>query len=217
MSEADRRVPSPEAPPAVEDGDRYQVRSMQSHDATAIAHLHRSGIPTGVLAEIGVEALADIYVTLVSGDDGFVYVGVDDRGRVVGFVSGVTDVSKLYRRVVRRHFLRFALLGLRNVFHPRMIRRLCSALLYPARVQTKYPPAELLSIVIDPAARGSGLGTQLLEALRADFRRRGISEIKVMVRADFERANAYYRKHGFALAGQTTSHGHPANIYTLAT
>jgi ribosomal protein S18 acetylase RimI-like enzyme len=190
---------------------------MKPDDALAVAHHHQQGIPTGVLAELSPPTLAKIYRSLAEGDDGFVFVGVDESGRVLGFVSGVTDVGRMYRRVIRRHFWSFAALGLKYALSPRMVRRLLNTLSYPAKVAGAYPRAELLSIVIEPAGQGSGLGTALLQALRGEFQRRGIERIKVMVRADFARANGYYRKHGFTLAGQIMSHGHPSNIYVTDT
>ncbi len=190
---------------------------MRGDDALAVARLHQQGIPTGVLAELTLPALARIYRALNGGDDGFVFVGADAHDRVVGFVSGVTDVGRMYRRVIRRHLWSFAALGLRYLLSPRMIRRLLNTLLYPAKVAGEYPRAELLSIVIEPAGQGSGLGAALLQALCGEFRRRGIDRIKVMVRADFARANGYYRKHGFTLAGQIVSHGYPSNIYVIDT
>ncbi len=190
---------------------------MRPDDALAVAGLHRQGIPTGVLAELGLPALARLYGALLDSPDSFVFVGVDARDGVAAFVSGVTDVGRMYRRVIRQQFWSFAALGLRYALSPRMIRRLLNTLFYPTKVAGAYPPAELLSIVVDPIAQGSGVGTLLLEALLAEFRRRGIGRIKVMVRADFARANGYYRKHGFALAGQIVSHGFPSNIYVIDT
>lgn len=190
---------------------------MRPQDAPAVARHHQVGIPTGVLAELRPTVLARVYQALADGDDSFVFVGTDSADDVVGFVSGVTDVGRMYRRVIRRNLWTFATLGLQYAFSPRMIGRLLNTLIYPAKVVGQYPRAELLSIVIDPAAQGRGLGTALLRALLAEFRTRGVDRIKVMVRADFARANGYYRKHGFTLAGQIASHGYPANIYVIGT
>jgi ribosomal protein S18 acetylase RimI-like enzyme len=190
---------------------------MRPDDAVSVAGLHRQGIPTGVLAELGLPALARLYRALLDNPDAFVFVGVDPQDRVMAFVSGVSDVGQMYRRVIRQQFWSFAALGLRYALNPRMIRRLLNTLAYPTKVTGAFPGAELLSIVVAPAGQGSGVGTLLLEALLAEFRRRGIERIKVMVRADFARANGYYRKHGFTLAGQIMSHGYPSNIYVIDT
>ncbi|MBP7747399.1 MAG: GNAT family N-acetyltransferase [Phycisphaerae bacterium] len=157
--------------------------------------------------------LARVYAALNASEDAFIFVGVDARGCVAGFVSGVIDVRRMYRRILRRHWLAFGVASLRHLFSIRMLRRILHTLRYPARVEGKYPQAELLSIVVAAEARGSGLATALLDALRAEFRARGVARFKVMVGAHLERANAYYRKHGFVLAGEITSHGRPSNIY----
>lgn len=194
-----------------------RVRLMRPGDADEVARLHVEGIPTGLLAELGAKFLARVYRALAECEEGFVFVATCAGDRVVGFVAGVTSVRAMYKRVLQKHGLSFGLAALKYVFSARMIRRILNTLRYPAKVESQYPDAELLSIVVAPEARGSGAATALLEALLAEFHARSVGEIKVMVGPDLERANAYYRKHGFRLAGQITSHGHPANIYTLDT
>lgn len=191
----------------------YTVRRMQPAEAEAVATYHAECIPHGVLSELGTRVLARVYRALNASEDAFIFVGVDARGCVAGFVSGVIDVRRMYRRILRRHWLAFSVASLRHLFSIRMLRRILHTLRYPARVEGKYPQAELLSIVVAAEARGSGLATALLDALRAEFRARGVARFKVMVGAHLERANAYYRKHGFVLAGEITSHGRPSNIY----
>lgn len=190
---------------------------MKPEDALAVAHYHREGIPTGALAELGDGVLSKIYKTLAEGEHGFVLVAVDPDDQVIGFVSGVVNLGAFYRLALSQHLIGFALVGLRHALSPRMIRRVINTLLYPSKVAEQYPAAELLSIVIDSAARGTSVGVDLLAELVKEFRRRGVRQFKVMVRADFERANAYYRKHGFKLAGDVDRHGHPSNIYVYET
>lgn len=194
-----------------------RVRRMMPKDADQVARLHAEGIPNGLLAELGAPFLAKLYRALADSDEAFVFVAAGEQDRIAGFVTGVTSVGQMYRRVLRKHAFSFGIAALRYVFSVRMIRRALNTLRYPAKVEDQYPSAELLSIVVAPEARGGGAATALLEALLAEFHARGVAEIKVMVGADLERANAYYRKHGFRLAGQITSHGQAANIYTLDT
>lgn len=190
---------------------------MRREDAAAVAGYHQEGIPTGVLADLGPGVLTKLYRALAEDEGSFVFVGVDESDRVLGFVAGVEDVGAMYRRVLRRRALSFALSSLRALFSLRLARRVLNTLRYPAKVEGEFPEPELLSIVVDPITRGSGLAADLLAALLSEFHRRGIAIIKVMVRADFERANAYYRKHGFVLAGRIERHGNDANIYTIET
>jgi ribosomal protein S18 acetylase RimI-like enzyme len=173
------------------------------------------GIPGGILAELGPSVLTTLYRALAAGDYGFVFVAVGPDDRVLGFIAGVTDIGKMYRSVLLQHALRFALVGLRYVLNFRTLRRIFATLLYPARTKGVWPDAELLSIVLASEARGSGAASTLLRALLDEFRRRGVDRIRVMVGAELDRANAYYRKHGFVLAGQIDRHGQPANVYVL--
>jgi ribosomal protein S18 acetylase RimI-like enzyme len=203
--------------PIAESGRRYVIRPMRLEEAAQVARYHCEEIPGGVLAELGTPVLRTLYRALAAGNHGFVFVAVDQDERLVGFISGVTDIGKMYRSVLLRHAIRFALLGVRYLLSPRMMRRIFATLLYPARTKGTLPNAELLSVVLAPEARGSGAGSTLLQRLLDEFRRRGVDQIRVMVGAHLKRANAYYRKHGFVPAGQVHRHGQPANVYITDT
>ena len=98
-----------------------------------------------------------------------------------------------------------------------MLKRIVETLFYPSKLDTTLPDAELLSVVVDPSAQGTGVAAALLGALVEEFRQRGCATFKVLVGANLERANAYYLKHGFTKAGTTLSHGVPSIIYTMET
>jgi ribosomal protein S18 acetylase RimI-like enzyme len=74
------------------------------------------------------------------------------------------------------------------------------------------PKKKVLSIVVDDKAQGMGVGRLLMEAAFEEFKKRNISEIKVMV-GDGLRANEFYKKMGFQLARQLLQHGKPMNAY----
>jgi [ribosomal protein S18]-alanine N-acetyltransferase len=57
--------------------------------------------------------------------------------------------------------------------------------------------AEVVSIAVDPAARGNGVASTLLAGTLRRLRSRGISRVSLMVRTTNEPALALYRKHGF--------------------
>jgi ribosomal-protein-alanine N-acetyltransferase len=61
--------------------------------------------------------------------------------------------------------------------------------------------AEILTLVVAPAQRRSGLGHALVEALMAEARERGAGSVYLEVAADNEAAQALYRKVGFEQAG----------------
>lgn len=194
-----------------------RVRFMRSDEACAVARYHAEGIPTGVLAELGVGFMTDLYRAIAASPHGFVYVVLDDADAVRGFICGTTRLGTVMRGVMLRKGWKFAGYMLRHLFSGRIIRRAFEAVFYPSKMEKGLPEAELLSVVVDPDFRGSGAGGALMDALMNEFRRRSVREVKVMVRADFGRANAYYLKHGFRLAATIRTHGYPANVYVIET
>ena len=61
-----------------------------------------------------------------------------------------------------------------------------------------YPDeAFVQTLAVAPHAQGRGLGRRLLEALLAEAQRRGQHAVSLEVRADNERAQRLYARHGF--------------------
>lgn len=59
------------------------------------------------------------------------------------------------------------------------------------------PYGELEVISVDPAARGLGVGSALLDAVQAELDRLGASELRLIVTAGNVGAQAFYREAGF--------------------
>ena len=61
--------------------------------------------------------------------------------------------------------------------------------------------SQLLSIAVFPARRGSGLATQLLDALVVECRARGASYMRLEVRSANRSARRLYDAYGFSMIG----------------
>ncbi|MBM7066525.1 GNAT family N-acetyltransferase [Actibacterium sp. 188UL27-1] len=59
-------------------------------------------------------------------------------------------------------------------------------------------------ICVDEAARGRGVGTQLLTAVKAEARQRGLTAVRLDVIDSNPRAKALYQRQGFVPAGTVT-------------
>jgi ribosomal-protein-alanine N-acetyltransferase len=62
---------------------------------------------------------------------------------------------------------------------------------------TRGEQAELVSIAVDPAARGRGAASALMESTLRRLRRRGIARISLTVKATNDNARAFYARYGF--------------------
>ena len=57
--------------------------------------------------------------------------------------------------------------------------------------------AELVSVAVDPAARGRGAASALMESTLRRLRRRGVARIGLVVKATNHAARAFYERYGF--------------------
>lgn len=71
-------------------------------------------------------------------------------------------------------------------------------LLYTFSTALGAPVAVLEDLVVDPAARGQGLGQRLLDGAIAHARRHGCKRITLLTDADNQPAQRLYRQRGFA-------------------
>jgi ribosomal-protein-alanine N-acetyltransferase len=59
----------------------------------------------------------------------------------------------------------------------------------------------LLALAVDSQRRGEGIGTALLKNVRDHLTRQGAYKLSLEVRADDQKAQVFYRRHGFAPEG----------------
>ena len=203
----------------------FEIASFADGDGAQVAALHRLALPNGFLSSLGDHALSLLYQGIARQRGATVIVARTPRGEVLGFVSGTTDVSGLYRGVLRRSGLRLGLAMMRSAYHPSTIRKVWETLTYPLRFRgsvacgsSQEPDpgctAELLSIAVDGGKRGLGIGRALLHALDQHFRFVGqVGRYRVVTDAEDPRSNAFYARMGFEPIGGFLHHGHPMNMY----
>ncbi len=71
--------------------------------------------------------------------------------------------------------------------------------------------AEIIDVVVDPAARRQGTGRQLLRAALALLRGRGVTRCHLEVRASNRAARALYGEQGFIQTGRRAAYYRSAN------
>ena len=173
---------------------RLQMREGEPGDARTLAQLHATEIATGFLPLLGRGFMKVLYSALISWKDAVVLV-IEDGGGPVAFTVGVKDVGEFYRHFSRRHALRAGLAALPRLVRPSNLRRAWETFRYgSAQVEV---PAELLSMVVAPRARGRGLSVMLGARLLDEMAERGAAAVKVVVGSDNQNALGAYRKMGF--------------------
>jgi ribosomal protein S18 acetylase RimI-like enzyme len=179
------------------------IRPATVADAPAMARLHASEIGEGFLPTLGPRFLTLLYQRVVRSQSSFAFVA-DPGDGAVGFAAGTESLRSLYRSfLLRDGFVAVVVSGPRLA---RAWRRVWETLRYPAREAADLPPAELIAIAVGHDARGGGLGRLLVDAVTAEFARRGVAGARVVAGVDNEPALRLYRACGFRPAATLQVH-----------
>ncbi|WP_169853315.1 GNAT family N-acetyltransferase [Anaerohalosphaera lusitana] len=189
------------------------MQSIATTHASQVADLHIQGISTGFISSLGPRFVTALYEAIAQSPASFGIVAVEDD-TVLGFVTFTTDVKALYKILLRKHGLKFAVLLAGKMLSPSRLKKIFETLFYPAKAETRdLPSAELLSVVVSPQARGKGLARKLIEEGLSQCRQRQIEKVKVLVADHNKPANKLYQTCGFEYATSVDSHGTKSNIY----
>ena len=195
----------------------FQIVEMLPGHAPEVARLHISGIATSFIGSLGKGFVTALYDAIARSDFSFGYV-VKKGDTIVGFASFTTDLDRLYKSVIRKKCVRFSFLLARKILSLQVLRKAFETLFYPNRIKKMdLPPAEFLSMVIAPQARGKSLATTLVKKGFAEFDARGIKRIKIFAAVDIIAINKMYCKLGFDVVGQMKNHGVVTNVYVVPT
>lgn len=197
----------------------------QNHAATA-ARLHMAGQPGTFLTSLGQDVLTVLYQALPQSPVGFGFAAVAEStagqpNQPAGFVSATTSIGKLLFEMGTQRFFQFLPPLLRRyIRQPMLALRSVQTVLYPFLGNSSQPEsnsteqssgteqsAELLSIMVEPSQRSSGIGAQLIERLFSECSTRSITLLDVTVDLANDGAQRFYRRHGFVDHHQFTLYG----------
>jgi ribosomal protein S18 acetylase RimI-like enzyme len=177
------------------------VRTGTDGDSDTAAALHTGQIGEGFLTFLGPAFLRRLYRRIARAPESFLLV-VEEGTTTVGFLAGSTDVAALYRAFLWRDGPAAALACSFRLL--RSWRRVIETLRHGTGGAGK--GAELLAMAVDPAARGRGAGTFLVEEFLSEIRRRRQNAAHVVVAGGNETAVALYRRTGFEMVDRFELH-----------
>ncbi len=192
-----------------------EIRKVQREDARAAALLHIEGQPGTFLTTLGEGFLTAFYAGLSDSKWGYGYVAMEGDD-ALGVAIGTNDTHALFRELMTREGAHLALPTLcRLIRHPSLLAKVLQTFFYPDKLDIEPGEAELLFIGVRDQSRRRRIGTQLLDALSEESRRRGAIAFKVTVDAANSAANAFYVNYGFQIVGGFELYGRKMNLYYL--
>lgn len=160
--------------------------------------------------------LRQMYLSYCEHDMSELLVACDENGETLGFLAWSSDMSGLYKYMIKKRLVPFAWYSLGAFFRkPKVFMRLVRAFLKPGESTREEAYVELASIGVNPEIKSRGVGSSLIDSLkeRVDFSK--YAYITLETDADNnEGANHFYQKNGFSLVRNfKTREGRSMNEY----
>ncbi len=181
---------------------------MIPDDIHKVAELHQLELD-GLLSELGIEFLEKFYRCSLSIPE--MWTIVEKRNdHILGFVSGVTNVNGLNKKIILKDLWGFIILFLKIfITQPRLIVKTVKTLTYPG---FSHDGPELLTMVVDKKHQKEGIGRNLFKKATSEFRRRGIKSFRISA-YDRLPANGFYKHIGCTLESSFMFLGEKMNYY----
>jgi ribosomal protein S18 acetylase RimI-like enzyme len=188
-------------------------RSPNKDESIQIAEIHKEEIKSGFLSTLNLQVLNIFYKSIIDSKEGICIVALDEGGKVSGFISGTTNIKKLYFNFFKNDFLYIVWLIAKEAVKPGVFKKFIELLFYPSK-KSKKNKAELLTIAVKNNFQGQGLAGQILERFVAEMKKKNVVSFNVVVGKDLINAIKFYEKSGFLFSEKTLIHsGKESLIY----
>ena len=180
-----------------------QIRNISSEEKNVVNDIiliHSKAFQGFFLTFMGNGFLKQMYRSYIEYNNSGVLVAFENE-RPVGFLAYSGDLSGLYKYMIKKRLLLFAWYSLMAFFRkPTVFMRLIRAFLKPREAKRKEKYVELASIAVDPNINSNGVGSRLIDALKAKIDFNEYAYITLETDAiNNEGANCFYKKNGFVL------------------
>lgn len=173
-----------------------------------VARLHMEGINQGFLPQLGLGFMLLLYEALDHCEQSVLIVE-QQGGKLIGFVSGAAGMRPVYRQLMRRPFHLMVALA-PSLLRPARLKRIYEIVRYSRAsnhdTQPDMPAFELLSIAVDPVARGTGCADSLYRQLEDYCRLQGFDGFKIVVGDALAPAHRFYQRMGAVSVGRIEVH-----------
>lgn len=183
--------------------------------ADEIVKIHIATFQGFFLTFLGEGFLKQLYKGFIEHNESNLIIAKKEN-EIVGFIAYSSDISDLYKFLIKKKLILFAWYSLiAFIKNPKILFRLLSAFSKSEEVSRNERYIELASIGVKPEFRSTGVGSTMIEYLKSIINFNEYSYISLETDAeDNEYANNFYKKNNFILANSyTTKYGRRMNEY----
>ena len=187
-----------------------KVEKVVIHEKTVvdrITEIHLKTFDGFFLTFMGRGFLRQMYRSYCDHSRSGILIAVDDD-RIIGFLAYSEDLSALYKHMLKSRLIPFAWYSIGAFFRkPATFARIVRAFLKPRESRRSEAYVELASIGVDPEAKGMGVGSLLVSALKMQTNFDVFEYITLETDAvDNNAAIRFYVKNGFEATRQFQTH-----------
>ncbi|WP_061866488.1 GNAT family N-acetyltransferase, partial [Streptococcus oralis] len=146
----------------------FKIEKIQTiEDIDGIVKLHLDTFEGFFLTFLGEKFLRELYKGFLVHKESDVLLARNSEGKIVGFLAYSSDLSDLYRFLIKTDILKFALYSLKAVvLRPKIILKLFRALGAPRRAEEKDKYIKVSSLAVAKSVGNQGVGSQLLSEIK---------------------------------------------------
>ena len=188
-----------------------QIRKIEYTEKDTIndiVSIHLNTFTGFFLTFMGRGFLNLMYRSYAEYKDSGIFVALEEE-KPVGFLAYSGDLSGLYKYMIRKRLILFGWYSFGAFFRkPTIFMRLVRAFLKPGETKREEKYVELASIGVDPNMKSKGVGSQLIDMLKAQVDFNEYAYITLETNAlNNEGANHFYKKNGFILEREFETNG----------
>lgn len=192
------------------------IESADKQTVEAVVQIHLDTFQGFFLTFMGRGFLRQLYRSYCEHEPSGLLGAFDEKGELTGFLAYSSQLSGLYKYMIKKRLIPFAWYAFGAFLRkPKVFMRLVRAFLKPGESRREEAYVELASIGVSPDAKGTGIGSRLIDDLkkRVDFEEFAYINLETDA-ADNEAANRFYEKNGFILSRSFQTHeGREMNEY----
>lgn len=192
------------------------IDSTENNVIEDVVNLHIEAFENFFLTFMGKGFLKQLYISYCRHTESELLGAFDNSGKLLGFAAFSGDYSGLYKYMIKTRLIPFAWFSLGAFFRkPGVFMRLIRAFLKPGEAERNEKYIELASIAVSPNSESKGIGSGLIDEVKAmtDFSKYKYITLETDA-LNNEKANAFYVKNGFKLERTYETHeGRKMNEY----
>jgi len=183
-----------------------ELENVEKNRALELSLLHQRAFPGFFLTQLGVSFLNTLYKGYLEDENSGILIAEEER-IIVGLIAYSKDYPKFFKNLIKHRIIQFAWCSfIAFLHHPSFAKRLLMAFKKSDSVVKDKDYVELASICVDPAFKGRGVGSELIDYLKNMVNNSKYAYISLETDAvGNDAVNKFYIKNGFTLEKQYLS------------